>query len=894
VVTDKNAATNHGLPKAGLGWHKMNRLLWFASVLTCIFSLTGSVARAEEPSWDNIAAPLYVIVPHSWTTPGTLLTTRQGIWRFDPTTRSYTRLRPFYYNASCWGPPCGRGQGSNLTAFDDRLLFQAGPGYIEFDPVTGRVLHRYDGLSDPAYRGWALQGPALGSAVAADVGLAPGVYALPECWFYWLATEFPPQCPHVVFPGASQAEAYWRSALWFRRPLYADQGQLQAFADLHNSPEEVAVHSASIANGLSFDPIRKGFWLGDTASVSFLPLTETGNVDLAGTVRRPVPPTVLASGQVHRLFFYDPKTDHFFAVRSHPNQTPSDPTFLELDHDLNVVAVLGVEHSLQTGPYDPVPWTLARLPDSPPTEYVQTIPVVAHTPGRNGTFWTADLWLYNPSPQPTTVSIRRVAAPEAPEATINLGGHASVRIQDVLTWIGGGPSGDGVTHDALVLTSPYRLGEQLVACARSFTPSADPVERAAGGTMGQAVVAVPGRTGYSTHLQDVTTANLERFTGRLAQLVLDRRDPTRFRHNLGVVNDADTPLTVTLWWGFCEDNVAGWPFPPPGGRQDITVPPHRVEVLQIEPLFPESVRDSVPAKIAVTADRAAILSLSMVDNRTGDATWVPFTHFWLDGGEDTRMAIPAVAHNQGEKGTVWRTDVYATAADIHNGTDALPSQLDDLKAYFHPAWPATSCGGAAQGGEISGSIRGVPPLPSDVHLASLYGWRSIFPDVIHMFAPCVADEGVRGALEIRTGSWMAAYARNYTVRADGGTYGEILPLYPEHGWPVQHFAGIEIAPQFRVDLGLYNGDPNHAITHRLSLYAADGTLVAERELTLQPWENLIDRLERLLGLEVGSLPVGTYGLTVLPLDDPANGVEGRSWAFVSLVDNVTGDPAQWW
>ena len=31
-------------------------------------------------------------------------------------------------------------------------------------------------------------------------------------------------------------------------------------------------------------------------------------------------------------------------------------------------------------------------------------------------------------------------------------------------------------------------------------------------------------------------------------------------------------------------------------------------------------------------------------------------------------------------------------------------------------------------------------------------------------------------------------------------------------------------------------------------YAADGTLVAERELTLQPWENLQDRLERLLGL----------------------------------------------
>jgi len=32
----------------------------------------------------------------------------------------------------------------------------------------------------------------------------------------------------------------------------------------------------------------------------------------------------------------------------------------------------------------------------------------------------------------------------------------------------------------------------------------------------------------------------------------------------------------------------------------------------------------------------------------------------------------------------------------------------------------------------------------------------------------------------------------------------------------------------------------------------------------------------------------------LPLDDEANGVEGRSWAFVSLVDNVTGDSTNWW
>jgi len=133
-----------------------------------------------------------------------------------------------------------------------------------------------------------------------------------------------------------------------------------------------------------------------------------------------------------------------------------------------------------------------------------------------------------------------------------------------------------------------------------------------------------------------------------------------------------------------------------------------------------------------------------------------------------------------------------------------------------------------------------------------------------------------------------------STRADGGTYGGMLPLYPPHGWPVQHFAGLVVSDAFRINVGLYNGDADHAIVNRLTLYSADGTKVAEKEITLQPWANLVESLESLLDLASGSLADGTYGLTVLPLDDPDNGVEGRSWAFVSLVDNVTGDSTNWW
>jgi len=176
----------------------------------------------------------------------------------------------------------------------------------------------------------------------------------------------------------------------------------------------------------------------------------------------------------------------------------------------------------------------------------------------------------------------------------------------------------------------------------------------------------------------------------------------------------------------------------------------------------------------------------------------------------------------------------------------------------------------------------------------LWGNRHIFPDVVHLFAPCATDNNVRGAFEMKQGSWMSGFTRTYTTRADGGTYGGMLPLYPPHGWPVQHLAGLVVSSALRINVGLYNGDAEHAITHRLTLYDADGVEVAENDLTLQPWANLVEPLETVLNLPKGSLADGTYGLTILPLDDEANGVEGRSWAFVSLVDNVTGDSTNWW
>lgn len=614
---------------------------------------------------------------------------------------------------------------------------------------------------------------------------------------------------------------------------------------------------------------------------------------------------------------YHPGRDSLITVRGSGNPINGDTGFAEFDKNLRELRVFP-PNKVYT-PSGPIPeWYpplyVTALPGTLPEEYEQTIPVVGHTPGARGTYWTSDLWLYNPSSTSIAVNIRRVTA-LGKNKNMEIAAHASLRINDVLTYLGGGLQGDGVIHDALVLTSPYRWGEQLVAVSQSATPSADPDERARGGRMGHAVVAVPTRLGYSNHVASDTTFTLDYFGGRSANFTLDRRDPKQFRHNIGVVNDNDEPITVELRWA-----VSPWwgNRPQENGNFIFTVDPHKVRIANIEDMFPTSVRDKWPPIIDVRANHPAIIWLSMVDNITGDATFVPFTNLYMMGDNETRYAIPIVGHLPGSKDTYWKTDLYGALHDLLTyfefyADSDLPEdpakQPDRVKATFRPSWPATAFGGAALSGEIGEYLNGTVAMPLDTWYQTMnpnpelppippewavYGWRSVYPDVVHLFPQCASDNNVRGALELRTGSWMSGYARTYTTRADGGTYGEMLPLFPPHGWPVQHFAGVEIGTQFRVNVGLYNGDKDHAITHRLMLYDATGKLVQQKEIVVKPWESIQERIEKLFGVPLDSLPAGSYGLTVLPLDDKAHGIEGRSWAYVSLADNVTGDPTNWW
>jgi hypothetical protein len=851
-------------------------------------------ANAEQPKLELLASRIHVL--HHASTSLETLFTGEGIWSFSPETGVHTKLAP--YSGLAHAGSAESNAHNRLQPCEDRLLIQSWPGDFHLDAVTFRLLRRTPPFVEPELYGWALYGPVVCGAEAKHLGLAPGTYGQAWCGLPG-HNDFYPCSPHQ-FPGMAAPNEISSFRTIVHRAARLDEPGLR-FGFSLDYPQWPTLGRS---HGLDLE--HKRWWAISADTLVYLPIEPTGAGAPSGSVKPKLPPKGAYPSQMLQ-WFSDPKRKISLAwlVGSHNGAFVDPDQFVAFDDQLQPTTTYASYNTWDPKPLPPMPISFAQLSGLLPEEHEQTIPVVGHARGEKDTFWTSDLWLYNPSDQPTTATIRRVSTTGSTK-TIELGAHASTRINDALAWVGGGPAGDGAEHDALVITTPYRWGAQLIATSRTFTPAPEPELRAAGGSMGHAVTSVPTRLGYTNHLVFLNKTAFS-YNWFASQLLLDLRQPGRFRHNIGVVNDTSEPLEVRLRWPyhlvwFTESEV------PEGANQRITVPPHSVKVTAIEPLFPASIRDRWPPKIGVAADRPAIIWLSMVDNLTGDATFVPFTQFFLDGNDDHRAAIPVVAHNPGSKGTFWLTDVYGWFWDQRTYLLEDHPYMDQPRAFLRPFTPSTQCGGAGGAGELVTYLDGTvgmpletwaktrapgvtPPPPPDALESS---WNTVFPDAARLFPQCANDTSIKGALELRTGSWMAAYSRTYTTRADGGSYGEMLPLYPYEGWPVQHFAGIEVGRQFRINIGLYNGNKGHAITHRLSLYRTDGTLYAQHEVTLKPWESIQERIEKMLGVPYDSIPAGTYGLTVLPLDDKEKGVEGRSWAYVSLVDNVTGDPTNWW
>jgi len=144
-----------------------------------------------------------------------------------------------------------------------------------------------------------------------------------------------------------------------------------------------------------------------------------------------------------------------------------------------------------------------------------------------------------------------------------------------------------------------------------------------------------------------------------------------------------------------------------------------------------------------------------------------------------------------------------------------------------------------------------------------------------------------GSLEIR-GADIIVSSRTSTPGLEGGSFGQgIPPLAPYHimrtdGTQVQWGGGIVRSPAYRTNFGLCEVWGEDAQV-RVTLWDQDGLVAGTRTVGLPPYGNTqINDLPHALG-GLDEMENGRVEVEIL-------GGDGRVGAYLSIVDNVTGDP----
>lgn len=754
--------------------------------------------------------------------------TTQGIYKLE--IDGSGRRTPFaeFVFAGGIGGPFG-GENLRLTT-SNGLLHLHGPNNYEFDAETGQLLRRFQALNSQ-HDAWGFHGVAVDPAVASVLGVEPGYYGNVHC-----VAGHQSACRQAseTFPGYPHPATRPLPQVLLRRGWQPHDTRLHLVAQF----EPVA------ARGARFPAL-------DIENKRFLFMFESP-LDGGGSLQTLSSWSPTGAGESPlRQIMNPPQSDGGRIIRGMTVASGPGISNIYLNTLAEHASVI-VERSIggdETTVLEDAYGAIADL--SAPTRtpvplYEQIFPVVGEAPGAHGTYWRSDAWFFNPSSSPMQVRLRLLSNSQA-STTLTLLPGESRELLNILRVLRGAGNAEAVT-DAVVIESDATSGAQLSAYSRTYTSDLT------GGTYGQLVPAVPLRAGYSNHLPLPRGGVLSE---TLSILPMDKRNPHQFRHNFGAANTTDQPVIFTLGYATLDDEA-----PPSERKATVTIPAHSVRQFTIESLFPEDVMTRYPPYVSVSGSAPVPTWMSIVDNISGDASFIPFTLFGIESMAGATLAIPAIIRSPGAHGTSWKTDAYGVfeffVTDgsaqrpfvVYRGMNACASERTTL----------------------------TPQIGFATSLEWPNFWRTVFPDLIAQV--CGPDKVASGALEVETGSWMSMVSRTYTSREDGGTYGDILPLYPPRGWPARHFAGLRLSEQFRVNVGLYNGTSRSA-THRLQLFRQDGSIAGTRDVVLAPFESLQAPLGELI-----HVPHGLYGLSVTS--------DAGVWPWVSIVDNRTGDPTNLW
>jgi hypothetical protein len=444
------------------------------------------------------------------------------------------------------------------------------------------------------------------------------------------------------------------------------------------------------------------------------------------------------------------------------------------------------------------------------------VPAAAHTPGAHGTSWRTDGMILNPGSDEVCYDLYYHTTMDGEEDLLCehrcLAPDAAWSYEDI---VGGTCGLAGATAGNLRVEpdGPLKM------TTRTYT------ERADGGTYGQFVPAQTRGEGIGI--------------GEVGHLIVLKQNYD-YRTNIGFteITGQATTVSVTVF------DSSGSSLPP----SSFLLPPYGWLQVGLPDLGANSL-DLGRAEVSVTGGGAVLAYGSVVDNRTGDAIFVPTLK--ASGGTASRAPqIAAIAHTPGAYGTHWQSDIW-----LYNTWDTTEVKM--TLYYYAPS------------GRFSTTVTLAP-----------HEHREIQDIVVKLFPE--AGEGA-GELLFIGAEQILASSRTYNVSSTG-TYGQFVPAKPGGQMLSRGIEGsllqLKCGANYRTNVGFSEyGDDDVSIL--VEIHDWSGASLGSQVFPVQPRQNLqINDIFQTMNVPCAEK--GAYLRMSI--------TEGRTvYAYASVVDNRTGD-----
>ncbi|HVN76108.1 MAG TPA: PKD domain-containing protein [Thermoanaerobaculaceae bacterium] len=499
-------------------------------------------------------------------------------------------------------------------------------------------------------------------------------------------------------------------------------------------------------------------------------------------------------------------------------------------------------------------------------EAVMTVDL-AKLPGLNGTSWRTDVRMFNPSQCWSSVRLQFLPVAVVDNSHAFTAGpypiapYGTLVFDDVIGWANA-TFGTSFTKTALRVTYDDREGCGTltpVVMSRTYTPSPG------GGTYGQFAAGVdilPNASPSPVWLTGLRNNGVQDgFRSNYSMLSL--RDPgTGDAKSIGLSafdesgvqrpSDVHPSVNAWLWLGpftYLQDSF------------------NNLFYGKVGTIGTFSVKVDVPAGVALQA------YASVIDNRTGAPVLIPAVT-----PPTSPIYLPAVAHNPGLNGTIWRSDLQVT-------NPATAGHIWEVK--FLPR------GGGAP------VTRPVTLAPhASVYLDDAIGWA--------YNGAITEDTNVNGMLRIApadgSGLYPVVQARSYN-RTPNGTFGQnITPTTAEMGVSATSantrlvLAGMSSEDIARTNIGFVTFSESSPTVFAAYFYDESGNVLNPKGTDTKPlpytfamapggWNQ--DRLENRFRNAFGaSLPAGLRAISAVVFVTGG----GPGTVYATVIDNMTGDP----